>query len=104
MAACGGNSAEPDAAALASQPYFLKGAITEVGQPMGYRVRGEPGANSQEKEAYFRIGTETELRNADGSRATESDLVVGREITLWITGPIAESYPVQVRALRVELK
>lgn len=104
IAACGGNSAEPSAAALANEAYFIKGAITELGQPMGYRIRGEPGTNYQEKEAYFRVGAETELRKADGTRATVSDLVVGREITLWITGPIAESYPVQVRAQRIVLK
>ena len=103
-AACGGNSAEPSAAARLNEAYFIKGSITEIGQPMGYRVRGEPGASYQEKEAYFRIGSETELRKADGTPAAAGDLVVGREITLWITGPIAESFPVQVQAQRIVLK
>jgi hypothetical protein len=44
------------------------------------------------------------LLRADGTAATAADLVVGRELTLWITGPIAESYPVQVQAQRIILK
>ena len=102
--ACQGSSAAPDSAALASEPFFLQGTITEVGQPGGYRIKGEPGTSYQVNEAYFRVGSETELRRADGSRAAVSDLVVGRELTLWITGPIAESHPVQVRAQRIVLK
>lgn len=102
--ACQGSSAEPDAAALANEPFFLTGTITEVGQPGGYRIRGEPGTSYRVNEAYFRVGAETELRRADGTPATTADLVIGREITLWITGPIAESYPVQVRAKTIVLK
>jgi hypothetical protein len=104
FAGCQGNSAEPDAAALANEPFFLTGTITEVGQPGGYRMRGEPGTSYRVNEAYFRVGEETELRRADGTRATAADLTVGREVTLWITGPIAESYPVQVRARLVAIK
>ena len=104
VVACQRTSAEPDAAALASEPFFLRGTITQAGQPWGYRIKGEPGTDYQVTEASFRVTAETSLRRADGSQATTADLVVGREITLWITGPIAESYPVQVSARRVLLK
>ena len=104
LAACQGTSAEPSAAALANEPFFITGTITEVGQPGGYRIRGEPGTSYRVNEAYFRVGDETVLRRADGTPATVADLIVGREMTLWITGPIAESHPVQVRAKAVLLK
>jgi hypothetical protein len=104
LAACQGTSAEPSAAALANRPFFITGTITEVGQPGGYRIRGEPGTSYRVNEAYFRVDAETELRRADGTAATVADLVVGRNMTLWITGPIAESHPVQVRAKTIVLK
>ena len=103
-AGCQRSSAEPDAAALVNEPFFITGTITEVGQPGGYRIRGEPGTSYQVTEAYFRVGSETELRRADGTAAAVADLIVGRAMTLWITGPIAESYPVQVRAKIIVLK
>ena len=102
--ACQRTSAEPDAAALVSEPFFLTGTITEAGKPWGYRMKGEPGTSYKVNEAYFRITAATELRRADGSPATTADLIVGREITLWIDGPIAESHPVQVGARRIILK
>ena len=102
--ACQRTSAEPDAAALANEPFFLRGRITQAGHPWGYRMTGEPGTSYQVTEATFRLTSETVLRRADGSQATAADLAEGREITLWITGPIAESYPVQVTAQRIVLK
>jgi hypothetical protein len=104
IAGCQRTGAGPDAAALVTEPFFIRGALTETQQPWGYRLRGEPGTGYHEKEAYFRIGPETMLLRADGTAATAADLVVGRELTLWITGPIAESYPVQVQAQRIILK
>ena len=67
LAACQGTSAEPSAAALANAPFFITGTITEVGQPGGYRIRGEPGTSYRVNEAYFRVDAETELRRADGT-------------------------------------
>ena len=104
LAACQGTSAEPGSASLANEPFFITGTITEVGQPGGYRIRGEPGTSYRVNEAYFRVDAETELRRADGTAATGADLIVGRNMTLWITGPIAESHPVQVRAKTIVLK
>jgi hypothetical protein len=102
--ACQRTSAEPNAAALVTEPYFLRGTITEAGQAWGYRMYGEPGTSSRANEAYFRITPQTELLRADGSPATAADLIVGRSVSLWITGPIAESHPVQVGAKRIVLE
>jgi hypothetical protein len=41
------------------------------------------------------------IRHANGSAATAADLVVGKKISLWITGIIMESYPVQVQATEI---
>jgi hypothetical protein len=103
-AGCQRTSAEPETATLVNEPFFIRGTLTETRHPWGYRLRGEPGTGYHEKEAYFRIGPETKILKADGTAAAAADLIVGREMTLWITGPIAESYPVQVHAQRIVLK
>ena len=92
------------AAALFGEPFFIRGPITQLGAPWGNLVTGEPGTNYQVDRAYFRTSAETEFRRADGSAATGADLRVGGKITLWITGPIMESYPVQVLASRIVIE
>ena len=102
--ACERTSTGFDAAALAKEPFFITGTITQAGQPWGYRVKGEPGTSYQINEAYFKLVPNTTVRRADGTPGTAADLTVGRAISLWITGPIAESYPVQVTAQLIVLK
>lgn len=104
LAGCQRDTTNPAAAALINEPFFISGAITEAGQPWGFRIKGEPGTSYKINEAYFKVAPATEFRRADGGAATVSDLTVGREISLWITGPIAESYPVQVTAKLVVVK
>ena len=104
FSACKRDNTGPDAAALANEPFFISGEITEAGRPWGYRIKGVPGTSYRIDEAYFRLDSNTILRRADGSTATAADLVVGSKISLWITGPIMESHPVQVFAQRIVFK
>jgi hypothetical protein len=92
---------DPRVAAFVSEPFFIRGAITQVGAPGGFLVEGEPGTSYRIDKAYFRVSAETQFLRSDGSAASAADLKVGRNITLWITGIIRESYPVQVDALRI---
>ena len=62
---------------------------------------GEPGTSNRVTEAFFRTTSATLIRHADGSAATAADLMVGKKISLWITGIIMESYPVQVQATEI---
>jgi hypothetical protein len=91
----------PASALFANDPFFIRGSVSEVGKPWGNLVTGEPGTSYKTDRAYFRITPETEFVRADGSAATVADVKVGTKITLWITGPIMESYPVQVAAQRI---
>ena len=102
--ACERTSTGSDAAALAKEPFFITGTITQAGLPWGYRVKGEPGTGYQANEAYFKLVPNTVVRGADGTPGTAADLTVGRAISLWITGPVAESFPVQVTARLIVLK
>ena len=89
---------------LTAEPYFLTGTITQVGDSWGYRMKGEPGTSYRVNEAYFTLAPNARILRADGTAATETELTVGRSITLWITGAIAESLPVQVGARLIVLK
>ena len=96
---CRRDTTEPNLfAALTTEPFFITGAITETGNAWGYRVKGQPGTDYSVTDVYFSISDETAIRHLDGSIASAAELVVGRPITLWITGAIAESLPPQVGA------
>jgi len=104
VAGCTRDDTTSPAAGLFDEPFFIRGRITQLGAPWGNLVAGEPGTNYQVDKAYFRTSAETEFRRADGSAGSAADLRVGRTITLWITGPIMESYPVQVSASRIVIE
>ncbi len=94
-------TSSPAAALLAREPFFIRGSVSHIDHPWGIIVTGEPGTDYKTDKASFRIGPDTELIRADGTAGTAADIKVGTKITLWITGPIRESYPVQVDARRV---
>ena len=104
FAGCRRDDTTSPAAALFNEPFFIRGPITHLGAPWGNLVTGEPGTNYNIDRAYFRTSAETEFRRADGSAASAADLRVGGRITLWITGPIMESHPVQVSASRIVIE
>ena len=104
LAACKGDSASGPKATLATGPYFIRGEITQAAQPWGTRVKGEPGGSNRETEAYFRTSAATLIHHANGSAATAADLTVGKKISLWITGIVLESYPVQVEATEIVIE
>ena len=96
---------KPDPAlALSTEPFFIRGQITDAGHPWGYRVKGEPGTSYRVNDVVFRLTDASMIRRADGSIASAADLVVGREIVLWIDGAIAESLPPQVGARLVVIR
>ena len=99
----GGCRGPATAPAVPAEPAFLRGAITRAGDSWGYLVEGTPGPGHREDKAYFTVGGATILRRG-GGRAGAADLAVGRVVSLWITGPVRESHPVQVDARVVVLE
>jgi hypothetical protein len=104
LAGCRSDSASGPRPTLATGPYFIRGEITQAGDAWGTRVRGEPGTSYRVNEAFFRTTSETSIHHANGSPATSADLTVGKKISLWITGIILESYPVQVQATEIVIE
>lgn len=94
----------PSRAALPGSPPYLVGVITRVVPPHAILVEGRPGEGHREDRAEATVTPRTTLLWRDGRPASRSDLVRGRAVSLWITGPVLESYPVQVEASAVVLE
>ena len=105
FSACGRDSTDPaPASALTTEPFFISGTITDTSHPWGYRVQGSPGTSYRATDVVFSVGDSTVIQHADGSAATAAELTVGRAMSLWITGAIAESLPPQVGARLIVLR
>lgn len=104
VSGCRSDSPSGPKALVATGPYFIRGEITKVGDPWGMLVKGEPGTSYRVNEAFFRTSSETVIHRANGAAATSADLRVGTKISLWITGIILESLPVQVGATEIVIE
>jgi hypothetical protein len=98
LGACGRDSTEPSAAFIADGNYFIRGTITETNNAWGYIVKAASNARNTEPSAAFTLASDVVIRRADGSPASKADLQVGKTISVWITGIVLESLPVQVTA------
>ncbi len=66
-------------------------------------VEGDPDAGYQYYLASVRVGRDTPVYLTDGSRGTPEDLTTGLTLKIWFDGPVAESWPVQAQAGRIEI-
>jgi hypothetical protein len=80
----------------------LTGLITNAG---GDRILVEenPQDTAGSAKAAVRISEQTEILYSSGARASRNDLRVGERVRVWFTGPVAQSYPVQATAERIEI-
>ncbi len=85
-------------------PPYICGVITAVERDRVV-IEENPREQSGSNKASLRVTNETVLRfRASGQPASFADLRVGRRAQAWTTGPIAESYPVQATAARIEIE
>ena len=81
----------------------IRGTVTRVGpdEPRTVLVEEKPGEESGSNKASVRLTGETRLLRRSGEavqRAALEDLAVGQTVSVWFTGPVRESYPVQADA------
>jgi beta-N-acetylhexosaminidase len=81
----------------------IRGAITRVSpdEPRTVLVEENPGEESGSNKASVRLMGETRLLRRSGEavqRAAPADLAVGQTVSVWFTGPVRESFPVQADA------
>ena len=88
--------------AVRSDRPYIRGRIVEREElPAGdlrLRVRVPEGVEAKTPEAIITVLPNAILRWADGDVATRAQLVVGRMVTVWVTGPELRSLPPQVGA------
>ena len=63
-------------------------------------VQGQPGRQP----ASVHVGKDVPIENADGSKAIWGDLRKGTTVSVWITGEVMKSYPVQVGATKLVIE
>lgn len=95
LCACGGPASSPSA--LPAGPPYITGAITanEQGE---IRVEADPGQSYGSDKAMLRLAPGTVILWRTGERADQGDLRLGTVVSVWVGGPIMESYPVQATA------
>ena len=105
LSACSNDS---DAAPGANDP-DIRGVITSISDGTGdvigsVRIEGTIDEDTTYDKAVVRVEGDTLLFRQVGSAMMEitfADLTVGQTVEAWFTGPIAESYPVQVKASQI---
>ncbi len=105
LAAC---TSDGDAAPADDGP-DIRGAITSItagsGDVIGsVRIEGAIDQDTAYDKAVVRVESDTQILRQAGNALMEvtfSDLTVGQTVEAWFTGPVAESYPVQVKASQI---
>lgn len=81
----------------------IRGTVTQVSsaEPRTVLVEENPGEESGSNKASVRLTGETRLLRRSGEavqRAAPEDLAAGQRVSVWFSGPVRESYPVQADA------
>lgn len=81
----------------------IRGTVTQVSpdEPRTVLVEENPGEESGSNKASVRLTGETRVLRRSGEavqRAAPADLAVGQTVSVWFTGPVRESFPVQADA------
>lgn len=85
----------------ATAPY-IQGRITAIDHG-GILVEENPSEDDGSAKAYLRITERTRiLLRRSGEQKSKSDLRIGHLVRAWVSGPVAESYPVQAEAAVIE--
>jgi hypothetical protein len=105
LAACSNGG---DAAPGPSDP-DIRGVITSLSDGSGdvvgsVRIEGDIAQDTTYDKAVVRVEGDTRILRQVGDAMMEvtfADLSVGQTVEAWFTGPVAESYPVQVKASQI---
>ena len=94
LASCAGTADEAD---LPDGPAYIRGVVTDLDEG-SVRVEENAGEASGSAKAVLRVSDETRILWRTGEPAELGDLRLGTRVSAWVSGPIAESYPVQAAA------
>ena len=105
LTACSPGSGEADHVAEPPPggPPGIRGTIT-ARRPDVLLVEENPADRAGTAKASVRLTPQTRIRRQGGGAAPPDSLRVGRRVSVWFAGPVAESYPVQGTAAAVVLE
>lgn len=88
-----------------ADPASIRGTVTSLeSAPRRIRVEVDPAAASGSDKAVVALGPDTRILHRDGRAAGAADIAAGNVVSVWFTGPVRESYPVQADAGAVVLE
>jgi hypothetical protein len=93
-----------DDALLTRETPYIAGAITSTDARSVLVEAPGPRMPGREDKANVYLLPSSRVQWRDGRTASRADLVPGRAVSVWITGPVRESYPVQVDATVIVLE
>ena len=87
----------------------IRGVITSITDGSGdvvgsVRIEGAVDRDTAYDKAVVRVESDTPIFRQAGNAMMEvtfGNLTVGQTVEAWFTGPVAESYPVQVKASQI---
>jgi len=103
-----GSATEP--VKLPNEQPGIRGVITKADSTAGSSyvlVEENPADSSGSNKASVRIQDQTKIYRRSGSnleKIGQSALTIGKKVSVWFEGPVAESYPVQGSAAVVLLE
>lgn len=99
-AACGSRGADDPLASLAAptDAEGISGVVTLRDEGGRLKVEENPAEPTGSAKAVVSVAGARVYRRADGAQITASAIQVGDRVTVWFTGPVRESYPVQAQA------
>ena len=87
---------------VATEAPSIQGTVTRRSQDR-ILVEEEPLDSSGSAKASVRLTGNTSVLRSSGNPAARSDLAVGQKVSVWYSGPVMESYPVQATAAAVRI-
>jgi len=96
---CGGSNstATLPSNGIPAGPPAIQGIITSINTE-GILVEENPQDASGSAKILLKLTGDTRVLRPSGAAADPSDLTKGQMVKAWVTGPVAESYPLQGQA------
>jgi hypothetical protein len=93
----------PKTTDVPSEAPSIRGTITSRTQT-AILVEEDPAQRSGSAKASAQLNAKTTVSRADGRSAGQDDLKPGQVVSVWFTGPVAQSYPVRGTAARIVIE
>ena len=81
----------------------IRGVVTAAGNG-SLQVETDPSEVSGSPKAIIRLMPNATISYRNGEAADEHDITVGKNVSVWFEGPVAESYPVQASTSTVVIE